>query len=143
MEEILIYTLALIGGALTSDATWRWCFFINLPIGGASFAIILLTFQTPKASKPQEASIKEKLLQLDLNGTALLLSAVICYILALQWGGTIKPWSSPDVIGCFVGFGTILLAFVANELFMGDRAMLQRQLITKRMHASLSAFVFL
>ncbi|KAG8530587.1 uncharacterized protein KY384_005090 [Bacidia gigantensis] len=132
----------LIGGALTSNASWRWCFYINLPIGGASAAIIFFSFSTPVAAKPEKATWTEKFLQLDLNGAFLLLGAVICYILALQWGGTTKSWSNSSVIGCLVGFGLIVAAFIVNEYFMGDRALLQGRLLKQRLIASLSMYVF-
>ncbi|KAI1264694.1 major facilitator superfamily protein [Xylariaceae sp. FL1019] len=88
----------LVGGVLTDRATWRWCFYINLPIGAVSAAIIFVFFKTPPASKPEDASLVEKIRQMDLPGTALLMGAVISYILALQYGGQSHAWTS-SVLG--------------------------------------------
>lgn len=110
----------------------RWCFYINLPIGGVSAAIIFFMFRTPAHAKPRQATLKEKILQLDLSGTALLLCAFTCIILALQWGGVTKPWNSADVIGTFVGFGLILIAFAVNEYFQGSRALFAPDLIASK-----------
>ena len=107
-------------------------FYINLPIGGVAAAIIFMTFKTPKAVKPAEASIKEKLLQMDLVGTFTIMAAVICYLLALQWGGVTKSWKDSSVIGTLVGFVLLLIAFGVNEYFMGERALLQSRILKNR-----------
>jgi MFS family permease len=104
----------LLGGVFAEKATWRWCFYINLPIGGIAAGIILLFFTTPPQAVPVQAALKEKILQMDLPGTFTVMAAVICYILALQWGGQSKAWSSSDVIGTLIGFG--LLTIIIGRL---------------------------
>lgn len=66
----------------------------------------------------------EKMLKLDLLGTATLIPAVICLLLALQWGGSTYAWSSSRIIGLFVGFGLLGAIFVAVQLWKGDEATL-------------------
>ncbi|KAL9063993.1 MAG: hypothetical protein Q9161_009151 [Pseudevernia consocians] len=122
----------LLGGVFTSHATWRWCFYVNLPIGGASVLVILVFFQAPAASKPVKASWREKLLQMDPLGTFTIMAATVCYLLAVQWGGVTKAWSDPSVIGTLVGFGLLLIVFGAVEWYMGDRAVLQGVLLGRR-----------
>lgn len=60
------------------------------------------------------------------------MAAIICYILALQWGGTTRSWGDSTVIGTLVGFVLLLVAFSVNEYYMGDRALLQSSLIGNR-----------
>lgn len=112
-----------------------YSFYVNLPIGGFSAALILLVFKTPKASRSEEAqraSITEKILQMDLIGTFVILAAVVCLLLALQWGGISKAWKSADVVGTLVGFCLIAILFVVVERLQGKRAMLVPHILKKR-----------
>jgi MFS family permease len=72
------------------------------------------------------------MLQLDPSGIVLILAAVICYILALQWGGVTLAWSDSKIIGLFVGFGLLLIAFGFNEWYLDERAMLPPRLLKNR-----------
>ncbi|CAG8970716.1 hypothetical protein HYALB_00001497 [Hymenoscyphus albidus] len=70
------YTIASIcgpvmGGVFTQRLTWRWCFYINLPLGGTALAILAIIFHTPPSAKPLKGSWKEKFLQMDPLGIAL------------------------------------------------------------------------
>ena len=80
---------------------------------------------------------------MDPFGTSVILCAIICYILALQWGGTTKPWSDPKVIGTLVTFAVLIITFVAIEYFSGDRAMLPRYIMGRRDVAVNCAYIFL
>lgn len=78
----------LLGGALTSGPGWRWCFWINLPLGAVAAAVVMVVFTTPKAARPSVGiSMSEKLLQMDPAGVALFIISEVTFILAMQMGG--------------------------------------------------------
>ncbi|KAI0201090.1 major facilitator superfamily domain-containing protein [Astrocystis sublimbata] len=124
----------LVGGAFTSNLTWRWCFYINLPFGGVALVIILLLLHIPDR-KETKGSTKSKLLQLDIAGTTALIPAVISLLLALQWGGLELPWNDRRVIalltlGIFLGLVFILVqAFLPNTATIPPRIFMQRSIL--------------
>ena len=132
----------LLGGALAGNVGWRWCFYINLPIGAVSAFIILLFFKTPSSAKPKSATLREKFLQMDSVGVILVMGAVISYILALHYGGLTYAWNSSQVVGLLVGFVVLTAAFAAWEWCQENRAMVPFRLARDRMYLVCSVFAF-
>ncbi|THC90658.1 hypothetical protein EYZ11_009883 [Aspergillus tanneri] len=97
----------VIGGEFTSNVTWRWCFWINLPIGGATFAVILFLFRSPSPPANMKTSGKEIIFQLDILGIITLTGALLCFLLGLEWGVG-KSWHNKDVIGLAGAFFMLL-----------------------------------
>ena len=133
----------LLGGVLTERLSWRWCFWISLPVGGASLGVVLFLFHTPTSMKPAEATPKETLLQMDLQGTILVVASLVCYMLPMQWGGVSLPWGSPTIIGLLVGSVVLGACFGVDQWIQGDRAQIVPRLMRKRTIAGLSLYILL
>lgn len=112
---------------------------ISLPIGFAAASTMLICFTAPL--RPREASLRERILQLDLNGGVLVAASLSCFVLAMHWLG-LYPSTSPRVIGSFFGFASLLVCFVANEWMMGSKAMVQSHLLKNKMVLANACYIF-
>ncbi|QGA13971.1 hypothetical protein EYB26_001623 [Talaromyces marneffei] len=121
----------LIGGGFTSNVTWRWCFYLNLPIGGVAFLACLLWLNVPN-EPTVNLPLAEKIKRLDLIGTVLILPCLICLLLALQWGGTTDAWNSGRIIALLVVFAVTLLLYGASQAFRPDTASIPPRLYKNR-----------
>ncbi|KKZ59032.1 hypothetical protein EMCG_00897, partial [[Emmonsia] crescens] len=106
------------GGAFTDNPklTWRWCFYINLPLGLQTALTIIF------ARKEKKIPFVEQLKQVDLPGTAVILPSIICLVLALQWGSTKYEWKSARIISLPVVAVVPLSTFDIIQTISGDRA---------------------
>lgn len=94
-------------------------------------AIVFLVLHLPHDPSHSERSFLDRFKEIDLIGASLLIPAIICLLLAVQWGGNTYPWNNSRIIGLFVGAGCLLILFVYSQIRLGEKATLP--------HASLNS----
>ncbi len=92
----------LLGGFITSALSWRWIFYVNVPVGIPALAMIAFGFHRPHHKVSHH---------IDYAAVALLTSATVALLLVLSWGGVQYPWSSPLIIGLAMA-SAVLTAFL-------------------------------
>lgn len=122
----------ILGGVFTQHATWRWCFWINLPLGAITILTLVFFFHPPSRQSTKALTVLQRLQRLDLIGVLLFAPSIIMILLVLQWGGIVYAWKSATIIGLFLGGAAIGLIFVLWEVRSGDSAMITPRLITER-----------
>lgn len=130
----------VLGGVFTEYLTWRWCFWVNLPIGGAAFLLLLVLFQTPDHSRVAHTTRQEIPYLFDVPGMAMLIGGVVCLLLVLEEGGIRRPWNSGFSTGLLVGFFLIAILFAGWECKQGEAAMLVPRIVRRRSILVLALF---
>ncbi|KAJ7473143.1 DHA14-like major facilitator [Mycena galericulata] len=127
----------LLGGVLTDKLSWRWCFFVNVPLAAISLAIIVFFFQMPRtgASKPTESvRFLQRLAFFDPWGTLVFLPGIL--------GGSKYPWNSARIIALLVVSGILISLFVGIQFWKQDHATIPPRILMRRSIWSSSLYAF-
>ncbi|KAJ5149742.1 MFS multidrug transporter [Penicillium atrosanguineum] len=123
----------LVGGALTEYTTWRWCFWINLPIGAiVALLVVFIRIPDPLFKEPSLTVLRTLHKKLDFIGVAGFAGSVIMLLLAIQFGGIRFPWNSPTIIGLFCGSGITFLLWIAWSMKKSDKSLIPLKLMKQR-----------
>ncbi|MGW1891372.1 MFS transporter [Streptomyces sp. NPDC002004] len=101
----------LLGGYFTDHAGWRWCFYINVPFGLVTLAVVTVVLKLPKPAAGR---------RFDLLGALLLAAASVCLVLLTSWGGTEYAWHSRVIVGLGAGAAASALLFLIAERFAAE-----------------------
>ncbi|RYP83376.1 hypothetical protein DL770_005396 [Monosporascus sp. CRB-9-2] len=94
----------ILGGVFTSQVTWRWCFYVNLPISGVSFAVLVFVLKLHNPKTPA----RQGLAAVDWTGSALIIGGTLMFLFGLEFGGITYPWNSPTTL-CLIVFGALVI----------------------------------
>ncbi|TDZ41402.1 Efflux pump dotC [Colletotrichum trifolii] len=124
----------VVGGVFTSQVTWRWCFYINLPISGVGIVVLFLVLKLHNPRTP----VVEGLGAIDWVGTLTIIGGTLMFLFGLEFGGVSHPWTSPTVV-CLIVFGLLTIAlFAFNEVRYARYPVIPMHLFRNR--SNLAAF---
>src|SRR5437588_398115 len=95
------------GGFITEHFTWRWLFFVNLPLAVLTLIVIWYFMHVPNERRGH---------RIDVWGSVTLSIAIACTLLATVWGGVQYPWGSWQIVGLYAAAVVLLAAFIWTEL---------------------------
>ncbi|KIJ29240.1 hypothetical protein M422DRAFT_188781 [Sphaerobolus stellatus SS14] len=121
-----------IGGALAEKASWRWLFYLNLPLSGMSFVLVIIFLRV----KRPEGSISEKLSRVDWFGNLLVICGTTLAVIGLTWGGSRYPWDSPKVLAPLIIGLALIGAFILYEAKVPKEPTIPWEVISHRVSFS-------
>ena len=129
----------VLGGLFATKASWRWCFYINLPLSGAGLVVLVFFLKLHNPRTP----IKQGLAAIDWVGSLLIIGGVLMLFLGLELGGTPShPWNSATPI-CLIVFGVVVIGlYVLNECKLAKYPITPARLFTHRTRALCYALAF-
>jgi MFS family permease len=120
----------LLGGVFTTKVSWRWCFYINLPIGALVVSVLLITIDA--SGRANTDSLRQQLNKFDRLGTLVFIPGIVCLLLALQWGGNTYSWGNARIIILLTLGSILLILFIVIQFQAGENATVPIRIIKQR-----------
>ncbi|KAJ7495595.1 putative efflux pump antibiotic resistance protein [Mycena latifolia] len=123
----------LLGGALTEKASWRYNFWINLPLGAVTVLVIIIFFKPPAPTREsQPMPLAKRIQQFDPWGTLVFIPAIVSLLLVLQWGGSKYAWGNGRIIALLILFCVLIAAFVVIQVRKQEEATVPPRVFKQR-----------
>ncbi|KAI0784111.1 iron permease [Abortiporus biennis] len=123
------------GGAIVQKASWRWIFYINLPLTGIAFLIVSFYLRV----KTPEGSVLSKLKRIDYIGNAIVISGTALAVTGLTFAGVRFPWNSAQVLAPLIIGLILIVAFIYYESKVAREPTIPWDIINNR--TSLASFI--
>jgi MFS family permease len=122
----------VLGGLFAERLSWRWNFWINLPISGTTFILLFIYLDVHNPKTP----VLDGLKAIDWFGSLSIIALVLMLLLGLEFGGATVPWNSPRVI-CLIVFGSLMsIAFIYSEKRLARYPLMPLKLFANRSNAA-------
>ncbi|PHH63316.1 hypothetical protein CDD81_6090 [Ophiocordyceps australis] len=118
----------VLGGVFTAKVSWRWCFYINLPLGGVALVILIFVLKLHNPRTP----VRQGLVAIDWAGSLLVIGGTLMLLFGLEFGGVQFPWASPTII-CLIVFGVVtIVLFALYETYLARYPLMPTSLFSHR-----------
>ena len=133
------------GGWITEHASWRWIFYVNLPLGAMALPALIIWLPRDISIRTTQETGWTAIRRIDVFGALTAAAATICLLLGLSWGGQTAPWGSPKVVSILAAAVVLYLLFFIGERFAAEPIlapdMLQNKVFTADALLSLTVYM--
>ncbi|KAI0833802.1 iron permease [Trametes gibbosa] len=104
----------VVGGSFAQKASWRWLFYLNLPLAGIAFFLVALFLRV----RTPPGALRDKLARIDWVGNIIIIAGTTLALVGLTWGGVHFPWDSAHVLAPLILGGVLMASFFVYEFFV-------------------------
>ncbi|CAK5276004.1 unnamed protein product [Mycena citricolor] len=119
----------LLGGVITARLSFRWCFYLSLPVGLVTLVLTGYLLRVPVAENNKR---RAELAEFDPWGNVVFVPAMVSLLLAVQWGGSSVPWSSPLILSLLAMSLVLLIVFALIQIRAGEHATIPPRILSQR-----------